>query len=84
MGNWIWISNPDDFFQHHIDIDFNKLNYAPLEFNVKYEDVESEHLIASKPLYSVLNCDCFFHFKWLLRSNNLIVTVVLNSASTTV
>ena len=44
VGNWIWISNPDDFFQHHIDIDFNKRNYAPLEFNVKYvdEDVESE------------------------------------------
>ena len=44
VGNWILISNPDDFFQHHIDIDFNKLNYAPLEFNVKYvdEDVESE------------------------------------------
>ena len=44
VGNWILISNPDDFFQHHIDIDINKLNYAPLEFNVKYvdEDVESE------------------------------------------
>ena len=44
VGNCIWISNPDDFCQHHIDIDFNKLNYAPLEFNVKCvdEDVESE------------------------------------------
>ena len=25
VGYWIWISNPNDFFQHHIDSDFNKI-----------------------------------------------------------
>ena len=32
-GNWIVVTSPEDMFKHHIDINFEKLNYHPLLIN---------------------------------------------------
>ena len=34
-GNWLTIDSPDDLFKYGMDIDFDKLNYTPLKFNIK-------------------------------------------------
>ena len=33
IGDWITITSPDDLFKHDINIDFEKLDYLPLEIN---------------------------------------------------
>ena len=32
-GNWIVVTSPEDMFKHHIDVNFEKLNYHPLLIN---------------------------------------------------
>ena len=34
-GNWLTIDSPDDLFKYGMDIDFDKLNYTPLKFNIE-------------------------------------------------
>ena len=34
MGDWLVVSTPDDLFKLDIDVDFTKLNYKPLLFNL--------------------------------------------------
>ena len=33
--NWLTIDSPDDLFKHGMNIDFDKLNYIPLKFNIE-------------------------------------------------
>jgi len=35
-GNWLYVKTVDDLFKHDIEVDFEKLNYKGLEFNVAY------------------------------------------------
>ena len=34
-GNWLIIDSPDDLFKYEMNIDFDKLNYTPLKFNIE-------------------------------------------------
>ena len=34
-GNWLTIDSPDDLFKYGMNIDFDKLNYTPLKFNIE-------------------------------------------------
>ena len=34
-GNWLTIDLPDDLFKYRMNIDFDKLNYTPLKFNIE-------------------------------------------------
>ena len=34
IGNWLTVTSPDDLFKFNIDIDFKKLNYNLLNFNI--------------------------------------------------
>ena len=38
VGKWLYVSSPDSLFWHNIDIDFAKLNYQPLSFNLKMDN----------------------------------------------
>ena len=38
VGKWLYVSSPDDLFRHNIDIDFAKLNYQPLSFDLETDD----------------------------------------------
>ena len=38
VGKWLYVSYPDDLFRHNINIDFTKLNYQPLSFNLETDD----------------------------------------------
>ena len=35
VREWLYVSSPDDLFQHNIRIDFAKLNCQPLLFNLE-------------------------------------------------
>ena len=37
VGKWLYVSSPNDLFQHGIDIDFEKLRCHPLTHNAKCE-----------------------------------------------
>ena len=34
-GNWLTIDLPDDLFKYGMNIDFDKLHYTPLKFNIE-------------------------------------------------
>ena len=34
-GNWLTIDSPDDLFKYGMNIDFDKLDYTPLKFNIE-------------------------------------------------
>ena len=34
IGNWLTVTSPDDLVKLNIDIDFKKLNYNLLNFNI--------------------------------------------------
>ena len=34
-GNWLTIDSPDDLFKYGMNIDFDKLYYTPLKFNIE-------------------------------------------------
>ena len=34
MGGWIYVNGIDDFFKLNVDIDFSKLIFAPIHFNI--------------------------------------------------
>ena len=34
-GNWLTIDSPDDLFKYGMNIDFDKLNYTPLKFDIE-------------------------------------------------
>ena len=38
IGNWLYVTSPDDLFKLKSNVDFKLLNYHPLMFNVDYDD----------------------------------------------
>ena len=38
IGKWLYVSSPNNLFRHNIDIDFAKLNYQPLSFNLEMDN----------------------------------------------
>ena len=42
IGSWLYVNSPDDLFKHDIDIDFEKLGHTPLNFNLVFDEYDTD------------------------------------------
>ena len=42
IGSWLYVNSPDDLFKDDIDIDFEKLGHTPLNFNLVFDEYDTD------------------------------------------